>query len=447
MTGATGGSTRVVEADVAIVGAGAAGLSLAHRLSDPAPGGARPSVVLLEAPPGPLQPPPRTWCSWQAGPGRWEEAVAASWRRLRVRDRNGSATALATGPLRYTMIRSRDFEALAGRDLARRGGVLRLEATVGQVCDAPGGAEARAVTRDGAPLAVRARWLFDTRPPPAPPPARTTLLQHFHGWFLTTREPAFDPATVELMDFRTPQPPRGLSFGYVLPTGPRTALVEYTEFSARPLEPQAYEAALRHYAENVLGLGERHITGTETGAIPMTDGRLAPRAGRSVFRLGTAGGATRPATGYTFAAVQRQAGAVAAALRAGRRPVPPPAYPARARAMDAVLLRALATGRVEGAAFFPRLFREVPAGRLLRFLDGRTRPHEDLAVGLRTPVGPMLRTAAELPLLRRRPAAGPWPRASRPAPPPARPPAAPATAPADQADHAATVPTAPSDEE
>lgn len=70
--------------------------------------------------------------------------------------------------------------------------------------------------------------------------------------------------------------------------------------------------------------------------------------------------------------------------------------------MDAVLLRALHTGRVSGSDFFTGLFRQVPMERLLRFLDGRTSRREDLLIGLRTPVGPMLRTAAELPWLPRR---------------------------------------------
>ncbi|OMI36394.1 lycopene cyclase [Streptomyces sparsogenes DSM 40356] len=83
--------------------------------------------------------------------------------------------------------------------------------------------------------------------------------------------------------------------------------------------------------------------------------------------------------------------------------MPPRPYPAPHRAMDAVLLRALAAGRVDGAAFFTGLFRHVPIERLLRFLDGRTRLAENLAIGLRTPVPAMLRTALELPWLRRRP--------------------------------------------
>jgi len=142
------------------------------------------------------------------------------------------------------------------------------------------------------------------------------------------------------------------------------------------------------------------VLSTEQGIIPMTDGRFPRRAGSAVFRIGTAGGATRPATGYTFAAVRRQSHAVAAAFAAGRRPVPPAPYPARALAMDAAMLRALATGRVAGADVFTGLFRHVPAERLLRFLDGRTGPAEDVMVGVRTPVAPMLRTVAELPWLR-----------------------------------------------
>ncbi|WP_369217211.1 lycopene cyclase family protein, partial [Streptomyces flavofungini] len=206
----------------------------------------------------------------------------------------------------------------------------------------------------------------------------------------------------DLMDFRTPQPARGLSFAYVLPTTAHQALVEYTEFSGAPLAEREYERALHDYVRRHLGVEHFEVTRTEQGVIPMTDARFPRRAGRSVFRIGTAGGATRPSTGYTFAAVQRQTRAVAAACRQGRSPLPPPVHSARSLAMDAVLLRALDTGRVAGAPFFTGLFQGVPMERLLRFLDGGTRWSEDFTIGLRTPVRPMLRTAVELPWLPRR---------------------------------------------
>ncbi|SEC53398.1 lycopene cyclase family protein [Streptomyces melanosporofaciens] len=419
------------ETDVAVVGAGAAGLSLAHRLAGRVPGLRTPSVVLVDAPPGPLRPPPRTWCYWAAGPGRFDAAVRAEWRRLRVRPRTGAPIEGDIAPLRYRMILSEDFERLVSRDLAGSPNVRRLEATVGTVEDVPGGAQVHLRDTDGRARVLSARWVLDSRPPSSLPAARTTLLQHFHGWVVRTARPAFDPAAVELMDFRTPQPAHGLSFGYVLPLGPCEALVEYTEFSRRTLTPDRYEAAVRHYADEVLRLGERQVLATETGVIPMTDAPIPRQAGASVFHIGAAGGATRPATGYTFAGLQRQTRAVADALRRGRRPVPPAAHSVRSRAMDAVLLRALDSGRADGPELFSRLFARVPMARLLRFLDGGTRLHEDVSIGLRTPVGPMLRSALELPRLPRRrfdllasphpparPATPPPPTPDPPAPPP-----------------------------
>ncbi|MDX3710431.1 lycopene cyclase family protein [Streptomyces europaeiscabiei] len=404
----------MLEADVAIVGAGAAGLSLAHRLSRTAPGSRHLSVILMDAPPGPLRPPSRTWCFWEKGPGPYDAALSAVWRRLRVRTPEGRILEEDIAPLTYKMIRSDDFEELVARALARSDEVRRLEAVVETVDGVAGGAEIRARTGLGAPVTVRARWVFDSRPLQSLPAARTTLLQHFHGWFVRTEQPVFDRGTVEFMDFRVPQPPGGLAFGYVLPTDSRQALLEYTEFSGAALSHDAYDAALRRYTEEVLGLSGFEIVSTETGVIPMTDARFERRSGPSVFRIGTAGGATRPSTGYTFSAIQRQTRAVADALRAGRHPLPPPAHKARSRAMDAVLLRALDSGRVDGAAFFARLFSRLPTERLLRFLDGGTRLHEDLAIGVRTPVLPMLRSAAELSWLPRRPA--PHPISGRPLP-------------------------------
>ncbi|MGW2278634.1 lycopene cyclase family protein [Streptomyces sp. NPDC001770] len=389
-------------ADVVIVGAGAAGLSLAYRLC--APGARVPlSVLLVDAPPGPLRPPPRTWCFWEPPGGEFDAAVSASWQRLRVRAADGSATVAAASPLRYKMLRSDAFTGLVDRRLDSAGDFGRVDLTVRAVRDAAGGGgEVVGEDARGRRTVVTGRYVFDSRPPGRLPAARTTLLQHFTGWFVHTGRPVFEPDTADLMDFRTPQPRHGLSFAYVLPLDARSALVEYTEFSRAPLEPGAYARALDQHLRQVLGASPYRVSATEHGVIPMTDGRFPPRAGRSVFRVGTAGGATRPSTGYTFSAVQRQTRSLAASLRAGEPPRTPSPYRARSLAMDAVMLRALDTGRVDGAAFFTGLFRSVPPARLLRFLDGSAPLREELLVGLRTPVVPMLRTVAELPFRARR---------------------------------------------
>ncbi|MCL7428024.1 lycopene cyclase family protein [Streptomyces sp. YS415] len=383
--------------DVIIVGGGAAGLSLAHRLT----AAGTHSVTVVEPPDGPPRPPERTWCYWDQGTGDFEEAITASWSRLRVHGSDGEAITLDPAPLRYHMLRSTRFEQLVHARLAEAPGTRVLRATAHAVRNVRDGAEVRCSTPDGGHLTLRGRHVFDSRPLRALPPARTALLQHFRGWFVRTREDRFDPAVADLMDFRVPQPRQGLAFGYVLPLAPDRALVEYTEFSRTPLTTEAYEAALGHYSREILRLGDFTVEDAEQGAIPMTDGRFPRRVGDAVFRIGTAGGATRPSTGYTFAAVQRQSRDIAAALRGGRAVVPAP-HRWRSLAMDAVFLRALDTGRIDGPAFFTGLFRHLPGDRLLRFLDGGTTPWEDWTVGLHTPVGPMLRTALELPFLRRR---------------------------------------------
>ncbi|MFD4030794.1 lycopene cyclase family protein [Streptomyces sp. NPDC058637] len=388
--------------DVLIVGGGASGLSLAHRLT--ATGS--PTVTVVEAPEGPRRPPERTWCYWDRDADDFDEAVTGSWTRLRVHGTDGSEVTVDPSPLRYRMLRSTEFERLVHSRLARSSGGRVLRATVGSVRSTVDGAEVRCTTADGRTLTLRARHVFDSRPRSALPPARTQLMQHFRGWFVHTDTDRFDPSVADLMDFRVPQPGHGLAFGYVLPLAPDRALVEYTEFSRTPLTTPAYEAALTRYSRDVLRLGPYTVESAEQGVIPMTDARFARRTGPAVFRIGTAGGATRPATGYTFAAVQRQSRAIAAALLDGRAIAPPP-HGRRALAMDAVLLRALDTGRIDGPDFFTGLFRRIPPERLLRFLDGATSPWEEWCIGLRTPIGPMLRTAVELPFL---------PRRSRPAP-------------------------------
>jgi lycopene beta-cyclase len=369
----------VDSAEVVVVGAGASGLALACRLGEQGTEG----VVLVEAPPGPHTSPERTWCSWGTDT-YWADAVSARWDRLSVQPPGGDARVYDLAPLAYTMIRSRDYERVAATRLARTG-VRRVEALVTGVEDGP----ELAVVR-GADL--QARWVFDTRPTPPARPGRVALLQHFRGWFVRTRQDAFDPSVAGLMDFRPPQPPGGVAFGYVLPTSPREALVEYTEFSRSALSRPEYDAALTDYVA-LLGLPAHDVVAVEQGAIPMTDAPFPRRLGRRVFRLGAAGGATRPSTGYTFSAAQRQARHVAAALLHGDDPCPPPAYSRRHLWMDALLLRALDDRAVEGATFFAELFERHPAERVLRFLDGSTSLAEDLAVMATAPKTVMLRTA------------------------------------------------------
>jgi lycopene beta-cyclase len=327
----------------------------------------------------------RTWAFWGTPGTDLDPLLSASWSRVEVVTPAGRRV-LSLAPLRYAMLRSGPvYDRAAAAE--RRLGAVRIGAPAGELRD-----DGRRVTvHDPAGrVLVRAGWVLDSRPRPPRRPGRTNWLQHFRGWWLESEHPTFDPDRAVLMDFRTPQPDRGVSFGYLLPVSARYALVEYTEFSPARLPDAAYDAALRGYA-GLLGLDltALRLREVEEGVIPMTDGPFVRRPSARVVRLGTAGGATRPSTGFTFSAMLRQADQVARALAAGRPPVPAPAYPRRHRWLDAVALRALDRGHVAGVEFFGRLFDRNPAQRVLRFLDGVTSPAEELAVMRSSPLLPM----------------------------------------------------------
>lgn len=392
--------------DAALVGGGGAGLAVLHRLALGAPAararrGCAPLRVAVVDPVDRLatRPADRTWCSWDV-PGseaarELAPAVHRSWRHVAVVAPDGAEQVLDLEPLRYTMVRSEDLYALVARavDAARAAGaleLLHLPVAATEVVDGAGDGAARVRTPAGD---LRAAWVLDSRPHPPRREGATRLLQDFSGERVRTPAPSVDPARAVLMDFTVPQPPGGLAFGYCLPSDERTALVEHTAFVPRPVPDAEHAAALGAYRARVLGAGGV-VEHAERGVIPMTDAPFARRAGRRVLRLGTGGGAVRPSTGYAFAAMRRQARAVAAQLLAGADVVPPRPYPRRHAWMDALVLRGLADGSLDGGAFFGRLFDRNPPARVLRFLDGATGPAAELALMATAPQGPMLAAVA-----------------------------------------------------
>ena len=371
-----------LDVDVALLGAGGAGLSVVVALDrlvrqrrergEPV---RVPSVALVD--PVVRAGTDRTWCFWDSPDGVVLDAVRPAvhkvWRRVEVTSPDGVRRVHDLSPLRYVMVRSADFYALAEKAVAAIGAVRVVE-------------EADAVP------GLRARWRLDSRPAAPVRPANTAWLQHFRGWTVRFERPVVDVDVPVLMDFSTPQPHRAVGFGYVLPLDDRRALVEYTEFSRARLSDAGYDAALHRYLADRFGADAARtavVEEVEDGAIPMADAVLDPHPEPDRFRLGTAGGATRPSTGYTFAAMQRQAAAVAEALLDGRPPVPPPPYPRRHLWMDAVLLRALDRGHARGADLLARLFATNRPADVLRFLDGGTSLVEDVALMRSTPVLPM----------------------------------------------------------
>ncbi|TNM69068.1 lycopene cyclase [Streptomyces sp. NP160] len=406
-------------ADVVLLGGGGAGTAVLHHLALHLlrQRQRRPLRVVVVDPLDRLaaRPADRTWCSWVPRGGRAEAelgpAVHRWWPTVLVVARDGSPVRLDLAPLRYAMVRGEDYYAHVAALVARavdRGALDLAHLPVAALDVEEDATAARVVLPQGHLVAP---VVLDSRPAPPARPGASSLVQHFLGQRVRGAEGSVDPDRAVLMDFSVPQPPVGLAFGYCLPSDTATSLVEHTAFVPEPLAAQEQAAALAAYLPGALGTTTSaglHVEHVEAGAIPMTDAPFTQRPAappgqrRSrVVRLGTAGGAVRPSTGYAFTAMHRAARALAGQLAAGvpgdRLDVPRP-YPRRHAWMDALVLRALIDGPqrggLEGPDFFVRLFTRNPPQRVLRFLDGLTGPAEELALMATSPRGPMLRAAA-----------------------------------------------------
>ena len=385
-------SSEPSRADFVIAGAGAAGLHLAWSLSRAgALRGRRALLIEREsktaAGGGFVN--DRTWCFWERGANPLEHLVFRRWANLDFKSPRWSGR-LALGGHVYKMIRGADFHAALRAELAGNPQIDWWQGDIVGVSDAPGGG-AEACLADG--RVARGRWVFNSTPigaGPAPGPS-IWLIQHFLGWVIKTAEDRFDPGSATLMDFRTSQG-GDTRFVYALPFDARTALVEHTVFSARPLDRAEYVAAIEAYLRDQLGIGAYLIEHEEYGEIPMTDAIFPPASpGGGVVNIGTAGGATKPSTGYTFKRIQAQSTRIAANLAAGRAPLEGSGFePARFGWYDRVLLNVLARGRRSGADVFTDLFSRLEAGVVFDFLDGRTRPWQELQVMARAALGPFL---------------------------------------------------------
>jgi lycopene beta-cyclase len=359
--------------DYIIAGAGAAGLSLVYYLNQVGLTDRR--ILLLDRAPKTAN--DRTWCFWEVGEGIFEPIVFRRWEHLAFHG-EGFSTVLEIAPYRYKMIRGTDFYRFMDQWLDAQPNVARAYAEVTSVTS--DGDEAIVRTRDG--HTYRAAWafnsiLFD------PPVRRTTyhyLLQHFLGWVIYTPARAFDPQIATLMDFRVDQA-SDTRFVYVLPLDAHTALVEYTVFSGELLPRAEYVRQLAGYINDRLRIADYEAQHEEFGVIPMTDAPFPARHGARVINIGTAGGCTKPSTGYTFQRIQRHARRIAQALKATGRPhVATPLLHRRYELFDSALLNVLDEGRERGRRVFTDLFARNPPQRVFRFLDEDTTLLEDLQV-------------------------------------------------------------------
>ena len=326
----------------------------------------------------------RTWCFWEKENSLFEPIVFRQWSDLYFFGENFESL-LNIAPYRYKMIRGNDFYEYCLETIKKNPSIELREGRI----------ESLQATKKGVFIRVdgnhyEAEYIFNSILFDDPSLLKKGgqyyfLKQHFTGWVIKTERPVFDPSKATLMDFR-PSQEHGSTFAYVLPFSEHKALVEYTLFTKDLLKPEEYEEALRTYVDTYVTKENYTVEDSEFGVIPMTNFPFKPHDG-NIVNIGTAGGQTKPSSGYTFQFIQKYTKKVVDTMIATGQPFVQPETSGRFSFYDSTLLQVLDKKKVEGKRLFTDLFRHGDVQTVLKFLDNETTFREDINIMRRLPKG------------------------------------------------------------
>lgn len=370
--------------DYIIAGAGAAGLSLLMRMMNE-PFFADKKILLVDK--EPKQSNDRTWCFWEKQADIFESVVHHHWPQLLFQTSEFSAQQ-SIAPYMYKMIRSNDLYKHVFKHIHQRTNITVVYASVQDIHMSED--KVVAVTDEGT---FSGNFLFNSIlfQPLKRKKHSHLLLQHFKGYFIETSAACFDPKQAVFMDFRVSQE-HGSTFFYVLPVSSQRALIEYTLFTENLLEENAYDAAIKKYIGEQYPSVSYTVEETEFGIIPMTNMEFRNDQPK-ILHIGTAGGWTKPSTGFTFKFIQKNTAAIIDAIISGKSIHAAVAPKKRFHFYDSVFLNVLANRRMEGKDIFEKMFRKNSMQSILSFLDNERNLGTELKILKSLPVGTFTRAA------------------------------------------------------
>lgn len=384
-----------LDADIAILGGGCAGLSLAARLAD---AGARgPRVVVVE--PRAQHVDDRSWCFWSSASSPVARLASVACEAWSLSTAQGEEIVQRAPGLAYRYVRGADFygDALA-RIVAPASRVTLLRGVrAGAVRPARGHLEVE--TTQGT---LRCATVVDTRPSPGPAPA--LLRQQFAGVELRLLPSQMPADGVAGLMQQLDHDRHGLRFDYVLPLGPDRVLAEATRFSVGVLPCAVLARDLAALLAR-RGWGDGKALRHEQGCLPMGLADAATAVDPRVHRAGIGGGALRASSGFGYVRIQRWADACAHRVLAGAPPCGHPREPALRALLDRTFLRALRDDPGRGPAYFMLLAQALDGHGFVRFMGDDAHWRDTLRAVACLPPRPFLRAL----LPRRRDAAAPRP--------------------------------------
>lgn len=358
--------------DYIILGGGASGLSLAHRMGQHSYFDDK-QIAIVEKKPKTEN--DRTWSFWEDKPGPYEDILHKVWQNLSFHSSSISKQ-LDIAPYQYKMIRGIDFYKHLYAELSQYKNIHMLFDGVEQISEGKETVDVQLTQQT-----ITGSHVFKSYPTvEIDRDKHLYVAQHFKGYFIEAAVPTFDPNSAVFMDFRIDQAGE-VRFLYVLPETETRALVEVAVFSNDILPQEAYDKILTDYIRDFIDIGAYKIEEEEFGVIPMTTYPFHKHNTRLITHIGTGGGIVKASSGYAFKRIQQHSDQLVDCIIQGK-PMSKSydGLMGRFSMYDKTMLHAMLKGGVSGTEIFSDLFGKKKASLILKFLNHETSFAEELNI-------------------------------------------------------------------
>lgn len=374
--------------DLAILGGGCAGLSLACALAQ---GEVKRPVAVIE--PRTAYEDDRSWCFWGSASGSTRLPKTAGsalglvhhrWPSWAVGLAGQDAMARQAPDYSYQYLRSSDFYRMCCEEIQANNHIeMRLGQAVQAVAPVAAGWQ---ITTDTD--VFFARQVIDTRPPDRSRSQQATLQQVFLGLEIEFDLPAnIDVGTVELMtDMRLVE--GEFCFTYILPYTNSRLLVEVTLFARSVPDQSVLRAELNRVLE-ARGWQHARIVRREYAVLPMGLPYRSALSGEPT-RAGINGGALRASSGYGFLRIQRWADQCAQRYLATGEVTGHDSPSVWWHWMDQLFLDVVARDPTLAPELFNRMLTQTEPARFVRFMNDQATLVDCMSIIASMPKRPFL---------------------------------------------------------
>ena len=323
----------------------------------------------------------KTFGFWNDKESVLDNIVFKEWEYAEFRDSN-SHNSFLLSPYKYKMIKSNEFYLYIGDKISKASNFTYLNTTVNEIDQVNN----KVKTNDGE---FSSSIIFSSIYNEVSFKKYPLLKQHFIGWTIETKNENFDDNKITFMDFSVDQKDE-IRFMYILPFSKNKALIEYTLFSSDIISDDEYEKEIKTYLKkkNILNYS---IVEKEKGMIPMTCYPFFENNTDTYFQIGTAGGWSKPSTGYTIKNSIEKIEIIINSLKQNK-PLSKIRFKNRFWYYDLLFLDVLIASKGKGSQVFSDLFKNNDPIKIFKFLDEKTSVMEELSIFLSVDIKTFVRS-------------------------------------------------------